>query len=178
MTEWNCRIILPPYINIVIQRLSKNVYISWFHLPWSAQGQLDSWKAWVTFYEFLRVMSGAENSHRIWEPERMDAEISQMEISERLSDLTIVLQLVISSRTCVLTSSFVFYPLHCTDSYRSIFKNSVHDSDQLFQFLWIGHRAWIETKIVCGISKCVQQDFIESLLSTKYCFKCFGWTNK
>lgn len=70
-----------------------------------------------------------------------------MEILERLSDLTTVLQLVIKGRTCVLTSSFVFYPLYCTDSYKSIFKNSVHDSYQLSQFFLVDYEAWIETKI-------------------------------
>ena len=42
-----------------------------------------------------------------------------MAILERLSDLTIILQVVIKGRTCVLTSSFDFYPLYCTDAYRS-----------------------------------------------------------
>lgn len=54
-----------------------------------------------------------------------------MVVLERLSDLTIILQVVIKGRTCVLTSSFDFSPLDCTDAYRSVFKDSVDDSDQL-----------------------------------------------
>lgn len=57
-----------------------------------------------------------------------------MVVLERLSDLTIILQVVIKGRTCVLTSSFDFSPLDCTDAYRSVF-DSVDDSDQLQFFL-------------------------------------------
>lgn len=76
-----------------------------------------------------------------------------MVILERLSDLTIILQVVIKGRTCVLTSSFNFYPLHCTDAYGSIFKDSVTLTSCSFSWLTVRHE--MEPKPLCRISKSV-----------------------
>lgn len=62
--EWSY--VPQPYINIIIQKFNEFLYfliyssMTSYHLT-LAQGQYDARKAWVTSYEYVNVMSEAEN---------------------------------------------------------------------------------------------------------------------